>query len=103
MSLFDLYKKIDSGIFLIIETSFVTGRVRTAYYVYFITSCRVDSTNVLYQCYIKSTALVKSGLEVCQPAACPILSATTNLPMNRFFVTITEGKCKCVAPQTCDA
>eukprot|EP01043_Picozoa_sp_COSAG02_P044031 COSAG02_NODE_3887_length_6085_cov_3.846809_4_plen_273_part_00 len=30
---------------------------------------------------------VHKGLEICRPAACPVLSASTNLPMNGFFAT----------------
>jgi hypothetical protein len=30
------------------------------------------------------------GLEICKPAACPILSASTNLPMNGFFATVSK-------------
>ena len=42
------------------------------------------------------SALVREGLEVCRPAACPILSLmSTNLPMNGFFATIRERKCEC--------
>jgi hypothetical protein len=33
-------------------------------------------------------ATVRQGLEICRPAACPVLSAVTNLPMNGFFATI---------------
>ena len=39
-----------------------------------------------------------------RPASCPVLSASTNLPMNGFFATVdSQKKCKCLAPQTCDA
>ena len=31
---------------------------------------------------------VRQGLEICRPAACPVLSANTNLPMNGFFATL---------------
>eukprot|EP01047_Picozoa_sp_COSAG01_P028082 COSAG01_NODE_1875_length_8997_cov_11.927624_8_plen_202_part_00 len=47
--------------------------------------------------------LVRKGLEICRPAACPILSASTNLPMNGFFARIVGNKCQCLPPQTCDA
>ena len=49
--------------------------------------------------------LVQEGLEICRPASCPVLSASTNLPMNGFFATVdaTSKKCKCLAPQVCDA
>ena len=44
-----------------------------------------------------------TGLEVCKPAACPVLSADSNLPLNPFFATISQaGKCQCMAPQECN-
>ena len=47
--------------------------------------------------------LVNKGLAICRPASCPVLSATTNLPMNGFFATVASKKCKCLPPQVCDA
>lgn len=48
-------------------------------------------------------ASITAGLEVCRPASCPIMSDTTNLPLNPFFATLTtDHKCACTAPQVCD-
>ena len=46
---------------------------------------------------------VAQGLEVCVPANCPLLSAKSQLPANPFFSTVQGDKCKCEAPQVCDA
>tara|TARA_B110000208_G_scaffold189168_1_gene250174 strand:+ start:1110 stop:1523 length:414 start_codon:yes stop_codon:yes gene_type:complete len=45
------------------------------------------------------------GLAACIPASCPLLSAKSQLPPNPFFATVDEGsgKCRCAAPQVCDA
>ena len=43
-----------------------------------------------------------AGLEVCRPAACPIMTANTSLPANPFFATFESGKCVCAPPQKCD-
>ena len=45
-----------------------------------------------------------SGITVpCAPAACPILAAKSSLPANPFVAMVQGGKCKCIAPQVCDA
>lgn len=38
----------------------------------------------------------------CGPAACPIMMKTAPFPANPFIAKIVDGKCECVAPQTCD-
>lgn len=38
----------------------------------------------------------------CPPASCPIMGSASGLPANPFVAHIVGGKCKCVAPQTCD-
>ena len=38
----------------------------------------------------------------CEPAACPIFDTKSGLPGNPFIARIEGGKCKCVAPQSCD-
>ena len=44
------------------------------------------------------------GLAVCVPGNCPLYSSESGLPANPFFATITpQGKCRCHAPQACDA
>ena len=46
----------------------------------------------------------QNGLAVCLPGNCPLYSETSELPANPFYAAIGEdGKCKCLAPQTCDA
>ena len=47
---------------------------------------------------------VVDGHQPCVPGSCPILSETHALPANPFFASIDpgHGKCKCIAPQTCD-
>jgi hypothetical protein len=40
----------------------------------------------------------------CPLASCPIMGSNSMLPANPFVAHITsEGKCKCIAPQICDA
>jgi hypothetical protein len=39
----------------------------------------------------------------CEPAACPIWDTESGLPGNPFMAQVVAGKCKCVAPQVCDA
>ena len=47
---------------------------------------------------------VRKGLSVCTPAACPILTRTSQLPANPFFARIgADNKCSCTAPQVCSA
>ena len=48
-------------------------------------------------------ARYQKGLMPCKPAACPVMTEGTNLPGNAFFATIENNKCKCLAPQVCDA
>ena len=42
----------------------------------------------------------------CPQASCPVMGHYTDgnvtLPANPFVAHIVGGKCKCVAPQTCD-
>eukprot|EP00729_Bicosta_minor_P010417 gene10417-25194_t len=38
----------------------------------------------------------------CPIASCPIMGSTSNLPANPFVAHIVGGKCKCLAPQTCN-
>jgi sialate O-acetylesterase len=38
----------------------------------------------------------------CPVASCPILAQGARLPANPFMAHIADGKCRCVAPQTCD-
>jgi hypothetical protein len=38
----------------------------------------------------------------CKQASCPLMGAASKLPANPFIAHIVDGKCKCVAPQTCD-
>ena len=45
---------------------------------------------------------VAKGLLPCDPGACPVMTATTNLPGNPFFAHIEDNKCKCLPPQVCD-
>lgn len=45
----------------------------------------------------------QGGTEVCVPGNCPIYSSLSELPANPFFAAIEDGKCKCEAPQVCDA
>ena len=42
------------------------------------------------------------GLSPCYPAACPIKARDSGLPANPFYANIVNGKCECMAPQTCD-
>lgn len=42
-------------------------------------------------------------LSACIPGSCPILSKEAQLPANPFFARIKHGKCKCEAPQICNA
>lgn len=44
-----------------------------------------------------------NGWAECPAAACPIKLAGGLLPGNPFFANITNGKCVCNLPQTCDA
>eukprot|EP00756_Hemistasia_phaeocysticola_P043550 Hpha_TRINITY_DN17131_c0_g1::TRINITY_DN17131_c0_g1_i1::g.146738::m.146738/K05970/SIAE; sialate O-acetylesterase len=45
---------------------------------------------------------VYSGLQPCQPAACPIFSSDSWLPANPFFASIAaDGTCECPSPQAC--
>jgi hypothetical protein len=46
---------------------------------------------------------VTKGWEVCIPANCPIKTAQSLLPGNPFYANVTGGKCRCLAPQRCDA
>ena len=44
----------------------------------------------------------QGGHSACIPGNCPLYSATSDLPANPFFATISQdGKCVCPAPQTC--
>jgi hypothetical protein len=43
------------------------------------------------------------GIEPCVPGNCPIYSSVSELPANPFFAAIDDGKCRCQAPQVCDA
>jgi hypothetical protein len=45
---------------------------------------------------------VRSGIEPCVPASCPILTQKSHLPANPFYATLEGGRCKCMAPQKCD-
>jgi len=38
----------------------------------------------------------------CPPGSCPLMSKLTGHPGNPFFAKIVNGKCECLAPQTCD-
>ena len=38
----------------------------------------------------------------CPPKACPIYSASSELPANPFLAEIINGTCKCLSPQVCD-
>ena len=38
----------------------------------------------------------------CPIRSCPIMGSVSQLPANPFVAHIVGGKCKCVAPQTCD-
>lgn len=40
--------------------------------------------------------------KTCGPAACPIMGSS-GLPANPWIAEIAGGKCRCVAPQVCDA
>jgi hypothetical protein len=46
---------------------------------------------------------VTKGLTPCVPGSCPLITATNSLPANPFYATLEGGKCKCMAPQKCDA
>lgn len=48
---------------------------------------------------------VDPTLEPCPPERCPIKAdGAGNLPATPFFASVTKaGKCKCFAPQVCDA
>lgn len=39
----------------------------------------------------------------CELASCPLKAAPSGLPANPFVARIENGKCKCIAPQVCDA
>lgn len=43
------------------------------------------------------------SLEPCPPNSCPISSSKSDLPAMPFEAEIVGGKCKCLAPQVCDA
>ena len=45
---------------------------------------------------------VKNGLMPCVPGSCPIVTERSSLPANPFFAAVSEGKCKCLEPQSCD-
>lgn len=45
---------------------------------------------------------VASGMQPCVPGSCPILTADSSLPANPFYATLDAGRCRCLAPQTCD-
>lgn len=38
----------------------------------------------------------------CGPAPCPIMLGSKDFPANPFIAKINNGKCECIAPQTCD-
>eukprot|EP00038_Savillea_parva_P025920 m.50173 g.50173 ORF g.50173 m.50173 type:complete len:698 (-) comp7211_c0_seq2:133-2226(-) len=38
----------------------------------------------------------------CPLASCPLVASGSKLPANPFLAHIVGGKCKCIAPQTCD-
>ena len=43
------------------------------------------------------------GWAACVPGSCPILGAQSQLPANPWFANIDEGgRCRCLAPQTCN-
>ena len=49
------------------------------------------------------TRSIQNGHGICLPGSCPLYTDGTNLPANPFFAVIAAGKCKCNAPQVCDA
>eukprot|EP00040_Diaphanoeca_grandis_P042178 m.264329 g.264329 ORF g.264329 m.264329 type:complete len:830 (+) comp55607_c0_seq1:15-2504(+) len=42
------------------------------------------------------------SLVPCAPGSCPIWDEVNKLPANPFIAMLDGGKCKCIAPQTCD-
>ena len=43
-----------------------------------------------------------TGLAPCIPGSCGVMTRDSLLPVNPFFASVVNGKCKCPAPQVCD-
>lgn len=53
------------------------------------------------------TRSLQDGHGPCLPGSCPLYTATSELPANPFFATVVgsgvEARCRCMAPQSCEA
>jgi len=57
-------------------------------------------------CCPTATRQKSPGLPIrgsCQPGNCPLYSGASELPANPFFAALVGGRCRCRAPQVCDA
>ena len=69
--------------------------------------CPVESVQVRYARWAKVSHPLCCGdvdftFTPCPPNSCPLSAAKSDLPAMPFEAEIVDGKCKCMAPQTCD-